>query len=90
METDLGVALLHSVRDSLIWRVTAGRINTEPLLSVVLQCILYKTWSSVFFGAYTKEDITLTPIKHKTNIRVLSLRSLEKVQATGTRHFYCR
>lgn len=24
METDLGVALLSSVRDSLIWRVTAG------------------------------------------------------------------
>lgn len=24
METGLGVALLHSVRDSLIWRVTAG------------------------------------------------------------------
>lgn len=41
METDLGVALLYSVRDSLIQRVTAGHIvNTEPLLNGVLRCVL--------------------------------------------------
>lgn len=32
METDLGVALLSSVRDSLIWRVTAGHCQHRAFI----------------------------------------------------------
>lgn len=60
METDLGVALLNSVRDSLIWRVTAGHYPhrafikpyaTMPVLSL----------DGTLIGAYTT-NTTLTPI----------------------------
>lgn len=38
--------------------------NAEPLLSVVLRCILYKAWNSCVLGAYIK-DVTLTPTNTK-------------------------
>lgn len=49
METDLGVALLYNVRDSLLQRVTAGDIvTTEPSVDAVLRCASQATRSSVF------------------------------------------
>lgn len=49
METDLGVGLLYSVRDSLLQRVTAGDIvTTEPSVDAVLRCAPQAARSSVF------------------------------------------
>lgn len=65
METDLGVALLYSVRDSLKWRVTASRYHQHR--SFIKHCVLMHIVQSMelcVFGAYTK-NVTLTPINTK-------------------------
>lgn len=65
METDLGVALLSRVRDSLIWSYCRS-LSTRSLYSVL--CFdAYSTelrWNSVF-GANTR-DILSTPPKYKS------------------------
>lgn len=61
METDLGVALLYSVRDSLIWRVTAGQYQRRVFIRC---CAGVQSMECRVFGAHI-EDIPLTPTNAK-------------------------
>lgn len=55
METDLGVALLSSVRDSLIWRVTAGHCQHGAVIKHRATMHVVQSLDGAVFGAYTKD-----------------------------------
>lgn len=65
METDLGVALLYSVRDSLIQSYCRSYRQHRAFIKWCATMRIVETMELCVFGAYPKEDITVPLTRHK-------------------------